>query len=379
MIGVGEESLPIRCFLRQHAQIAAEIKDLPMIHKRKLITLAASTLVGSLIGMNSSASQAQGGDPLGGATTFAKAKTPTDVAIILDWTPNTNHIGFYVAQEKGYFKEANLNVTIQPAGDVGVETLVAIGKDVQFGISYQEFATYAIAEGQPIVSVAAIIQRNTSGFASLKEKHALNSPADLIGLRYGGFGSAIEKPIIDALIACAGKEGSAEMLDIGFVEPLPLLERDQIDFVWLFQGWDGLRAGQEGFELSYVMLSDYPECVPNYYTPILITNQAMILEKPDVVAAFVQATARGYADAINDPKAAAEILLKAAPELDAKLVEASAEYLAKEFMGDAPRWGEQNLEVWENFGAFLTKAGALEKPFDAEAAFNNSFLPGKAY
>lgn len=323
---------------------------------------------------------AQGGetpDPLGGATEFARADTPTDVIVMLDWTPNTNHLGLYIAQAKGYYTGANLNVTIQPAGDVAVDQVVALGR-AQFGVSYQEGMTYSRASGLPIVSVAAIIQHNTSGFATLADKKPLKSPRDLAGLRYGAFGSPIEKTVLDSLLTCkGGQPASYEMIDVGFVEPFPLMERDRIDVVWLFYAWDGIRGQQQGLNLDILMLKDYPECVPDYYTPILITSEALIKEQPDVVRAFVQATARGYADAIRNPAEAAEILLKAAPDLDAKLVQASAEWLAKEFQADAPRWGEQKLEVWQRFTEYMVKAGALQTAIEPEAAFTNDFLPGK--
>src|SRR5258706_7231846 len=129
-------------------------------------------------------------DPLGGATTFAKLDKATTVNLMLDWTPNTNHLGIYVAQAKGYYKDANLTVEIQQPGDVQVEQVVASGK-AQFGVSYQEQATYSRAQNVPIVSIAAIVQHNTSGFAAEHSKHALKTPADLNGLRYGSFGSQV--------------------------------------------------------------------------------------------------------------------------------------------------------------------------------------------
>jgi ABC-type nitrate/sulfonate/bicarbonate transport system substrate-binding protein len=116
--------------------------------------------------------------------------------------------------------------------------------------------------------------------------------------------------------------------------------------------------------------------VPDYYTPILITSESMVEEQPDVVAAFVQATARGFADAIQNPGEAADILLEAAPELDAELVQASAEWLAPQYQADAPRWGQQSLDVWQGFSDFLVENGILAAGIDAEAAFTNEYLPG---
>jgi ABC-type nitrate/sulfonate/bicarbonate transport system substrate-binding protein len=306
---------------------------------------------------------------------IATASAPTSVNIILDYTPNTNHNGIYVAQAKGYYKDANLNVTIQENdGSVQAEQVVATGK-AQFGVSYQEQATYSRADGVPIVSIAAIIQHNTSGFAAMHDKHPLKTPADLAGLRYGSFGSEVEKPMLDILTQCAGASADKiEFDNIGFADPLPLMEKDRIDFVWLFYGWDGLRAKEQNTPLDFIMLHDYTQCVPDYYTPLLITNEDMIARQPDVVRAFTQATARGYVYSIQHPDEAADILLKAAPELDPTLVKESSTYLAGQFQADAPQWGVQKTEIWQGFTDFLVKNGALKAPIDVKAAFTNDFL-----
>jgi len=324
---------------------------------------------------------AQGGedesDPLGGATEFAKANERTEVILVLDWVPNTNHIGFYVAQALGYYDEANLDVTIQGPTDVLVETVVTSGA-AQFGIGYQEFATYALADGVPIVSVAAIIQHNTSGFVSLHEQDPLTRPADMSGKKYGGFGQPdLENAVLNQLLVCDEAEpDTIEYVDVGFADPIPLMEQDRIDLTWMYYGWTGIDAELRGVDLDAIMLNDYPDCVPDYYTPILITSQAMIESQPDVVAAFVQASARGFAYTIQNPAEAADILIEAVPESDPDLVRASTEWLAPRYQDDAPRWGQQSVEVWQGFSDFLVENGILEEGIDAEAAFTNEFLPG---
>lgn len=316
-------------------------------------------------------------DPLGGATEFAQADAQTSVDLLLDWTPNTNHLGFYAAQELGYYADANLDVTIQQPTDLMVESVVVSGA-ADFGVSYQEVASFALADGSPIVSLAAIIQHNTSGFTTLHEQDPLTGPADMAGLRYGGFGQPdLELAMLDTLLACAGAEpGSIEYIDVGYTDMFQLMERDRIDLAWIYYGWTGIEAELRGYDLDIVMLEDHLDCVPDYYTPILITSQTMIDEQPDVVAAFVQATARGYAYAIENPEEAAQILIDAVPELDPDLVQASAEWLAPRYQSDAPRWGQQSGEVWERFSQFLVDNDILGAMLDTEAAFTNEFLPG---
>lgn len=125
----------------------------------------------------------------------AAAETPvatvstklTDVKIVLDWTPNTNHTGLYVALDQGYYKAAGLNVEIIQPNESGADTMVASGK-VPFGISGQDSITQARTQSIPIVSIAAIIQHNTSGFAAPVSKN-IKTPKDYEGKTYGGFGS----------------------------------------------------------------------------------------------------------------------------------------------------------------------------------------------
>lgn len=299
----------------------------------------------------------------------------TPVTVMLDWVPNTNHIGLFVAEANGYFADHGLEVEIIQPADVAVEQVVANGA-AQFGISYQEQVTFSRAAGVPVVSIAAVIQHNTSGFAALAEKN-ITRPADLAGLRYGAFGSPSEQATLDLLLSCDDADASTiDMIDVGF-DLIPLLTRDEIDFAWIFWAWDGLRAEQQGVDLDMLFLSDYTDCVPDYYTPVLIAGESLIENNPELVRAFLAAVTEGYAFASANPTDAADILVAAAPELEAEadLVQASLEWLAPRFQDDADRWGEQSLEVWTAYAEFLTNSGALEGEFVPQDAFSSEFLP----
>ena len=116
------------------------------------------------------------------------------VSVTLDWTPNTNHTGLYVAQELGFFTEEGLEVMILQPGQSITDQIVATGKS-HFGVSYQENVIRARSEGIPLVSIAAVIQHNTSGFASLKEAN-IKSVKDFEGKRYGSWDSPSELAIL---------------------------------------------------------------------------------------------------------------------------------------------------------------------------------------
>ncbi|NBJ69666.1 MULTISPECIES: ABC transporter substrate-binding protein [Clostridia] len=297
-----------------------------------------------------------------------------EVSIVLDWTPNTNHTGLYVAKEKGYFKEQGLNVDIKMPGEAGADQLVASGK-ADFGVSYQEGITEARVQDIPIVSIAAIIQHNTSGFASPKEKD-ITEPKDFEGKTYGGWGAPVEKAVINSLMKQDGADvEKVDIVNMGDTDFFTAVERD-IDFAWIYYGWTGVEAELRNEEVNMVYLTDYSEKL-DYYTPVLATNETMIKEEPETIKKFLAAVSKGYKLAIDNPKEAADILMKAVPDLDEELVKASQKWLADKYQDDADRWGEQKQEVWENYSTWMFDNDLLDKPLDSEKAFTNEFLPEK--
>nr|WP_207902585.1 ABC transporter substrate-binding protein [Melghiribacillus thermohalophilus] len=295
------------------------------------------------------------------------------VSIMLDWYPNTNHTGLYVAKEKGYFEEQGLEVEIlQPGQNAGVDSMVASG-EVDFGIGSQEGVTQARANGIPIVSIAAIIQHNTSAFASLKES-GIESPKDFAGKTYGGWGSAFEEAMIKAVMNQSGADFSqVEMVTLGISDFFQTIGRNA-DFMWIFYGWDGVEAEKRGIDLNVMWLRDLHPAL-DYYTPVVLTNEKRIQEDPETVRKFMKALSSGYEYAIQNPEEAAEILLQLNPELDEELVISSQKWLSPRYQDEAERWGEQKEEVWKRYADWMYEQGLIKKNIDPQNAFTNEFLP----
>lgn len=294
------------------------------------------------------------------------------VTVVLDWTPNTNHTGLFVAKDKGYFKEQGLDVEIIQPGDAGADQLVASGK-ADFGVSYQEGVTQARVQGVPLVSIAAVIQHNTSGFASPVAKD-IKEPKDFEGKTYGGWGSPVEKAIIDSLMKIEKADvKKVDIINAGDADFFTMVKKD-VDFAWIYYGWTGIEAELRGEKLNMVYLTDYSKKL-DYYTPVLATNEKMIKNDPKTVKAFVKAASEGYQYAIDQPDKAADILVKAAPDLDPKLVKKSQQWLADKYQDDAKQWGEQKFEIWKNYANWMSDHGLLEGKFDPKTAFTNDFLP----
>lgn len=297
----------------------------------------------------------------------------TPVTVTLDWTPNTNHTGLYVALEQGLFKDEGLDVRIVQPGQGYTDQIVATGKS-EFGISYQENVTRARAEKIPLVSIAAVIQHNTSGFASLK-KAGITSPKDFEGKRYGSWDSPSEQAVLSAIMVKAGADFSKVEIISGITDFFSTIGRDA-DFEWIYAGWDGVEAELRGLEMNYIPLIELEPAL-DYYTPVLITSDNIIKNNPDLVKSFLKAASQGYEFSIANPDAAAEILLKHAPELKPELVKASQRYLAAEYQAYSPQWGLQKAEVWQRFMDWMVVQKLLAKPIDINAAFTNDFLPEK--
>lgn len=295
------------------------------------------------------------------------------VTVMLDWFPNTNHTGLYVAKDKGYYKDQGLDVEIvQPGEGTTADQLVASGK-ANFGISYQESVTQARSNDIPLVSIAAMIQHNTSAFASLKEA-GITSPKDFENKRYGGWGSPIEEAVLKAVMENVGADFSTvKNITLGETDFFKSIGQDA-DFMWIYYGWDGVEAERQGISINTIMLKDLDPAL-DYYTPVIVTNEDHVKNKKELVKKFMDATTKGYQFAIDNPEEAAKMLLENAPELNEELVYASQKWLSTKYQDDAKQWGVQKEEVWKRYADWMYERKLIEKNIDPKQAFTNEFLP----
>ena len=302
------------------------------------------------------------------------AEEPEEVTFVLDWTPNTNHVGIYVAQEKGFFEEAGLSVSIVQPPDDGAEVLVASGK-AQFGVSFQDSMLPAIVgdTAMPITACAAVLQHNTSGIIS-RAGEGMDHPAGLEGRKYATWELPVELATLRQVVEDDGGDFSAvELIPSTVTDEVSALESRQVDAIWIFYGWAGVACELAGLETDYFSFMDINP-VFDYYTPVLITNTDWAAENPDTAKAFLEAAGKGYEYALENPDEAAEILLKAAPELDPELVKKSLEYLGPQFIADAPSWGYIDAARWNAFYSWITEKGLIEDEIPQDAGFTNEYL-----
>lgn len=295
------------------------------------------------------------------------------ISITLDWTPNTNHTGIYVAKELGFFAEQGLDVAIQQPGQSVTDQIVGTGKS-EFGVSYQENVIRARSESIPLISIAAVIQHNTSGFASLQEA-GITGPQDFMGKRYGSWDSPSEQAILKTIMGKAKADFSSVKIISGVYDFFSTIGKEA-DFEWIYYGWDGVEAERRGIKLNYLPLRDL-DPVFDYYTPVIISSENYLAKHPETAKKLVAALSKGYEYSIANPVQAADILMKHVPELNAEQVKVSMNYLSKEYQSDAPQWGIQKAEVWQRFIDWMYKERLIPISVETNKAFTNEYLPKK--
>lgn len=299
----------------------------------------------------------------------------TEITFVLDWTPNTNHTGLYVAQDLGYFEEAGLKVEIVQPPEDGAEMLVGAGQ-AQFGVSFQDSMLPAAAgeNAMPIAAVAAVVQHNTSGIISRKGE-GMDRPKGLEGKKYATWDLPIELATLRQVVEDDGGDfDKVELIPSTVTDEVSALQSEAVDAIWIFYGWAGVATEVAGLETDFFAFKDINP-VFDYYTPVIIGNTDWLAENPDTAKAFLAALKKGYEYAIDRPEDAAQILLDNAPELDGELVMESQKYLSKEYKADAERWGYIDPERWNAFYNWINENDLFESQIPENTGYTNEYLP----
>jgi ABC-type nitrate/sulfonate/bicarbonate transport system substrate-binding protein len=301
--------------------------------------------------------------------------------LALDWTPNTNHTGIYVALKKGWYRDAGIDLQLLPySASVSPDVLVSSGK-ADVGIGATEGIVADAAVSQPVVSIAAIIQHNTSALVTLSSS-GLSRPRDLSGKIYGGFGASYEPAVVGEIIKRDGGTGQFKNVTLD-VDAMQALASHRIDFAWVFEGWEVIQAQRAGVKLNIFPITNYG--VADYYTPNIIASPNEIKQKPELLHRFMAATARGYEYARTHAQDAAQILLNANPQgtfPDPGLVVASQEFLSPRYADTGRKWGWQDAAAWHGYPQFIINTGGIVDAgghpvhsMDFGSLYTNQFLP----
>lgn len=349
-----------------------------MKHSKKIaaaLLAAVMTLSLSACGNGAAASAGSAGTD----SASASVKDLTKVTFVLDWTPNTNHTGLYVALAKGYFADAGLDVEIVQPPEDGAEVLVGSGK-AQFGVSFQDSMAPALVgdNALPITAVAAVIQHNTSGIVS-RAGEGMDRPKGLEGHKYATWDMDVEKAMLKNVVEADGGDFSKVVLVPSTVtDEVSALKSKSVDAIWIYYAWAGIACKVAGLDTDYFAFKDINP-VFDYYTPVIIANNDFLKQHPDTAKAFLSALSKGYEYAVQNPDDAAALLIQQNPELEGsrELVTESQKYLADQYTADASQWGIFDAARWNAFYQWLDENNLLSGTIPENTGFTNDYLPAK--
>lgn len=295
----------------------------------------------------------------------APAHVHVDVA--LDWVHDVDYAGFYLAQDQGLYAAANLDVGILPFTSTSSLDMVLQGR-AAFGISSADVLLQQRAQGQPLVAIATVYQRNPLGFAALGRSNIVR-PHDLLGKRVALDPTGTSPYMLQAMLASQG-------LDASQVTVIPrtnftndALINQEADVIDVYIHNQPVELEHMGYTVTTVLAADYGVEV---YAVTLFTTEEMIRTQPDVVQGLVTATLHGYQAVVKDPAAAIDHVLRRDPDLNAAIETKSLEQAV--LLMNLSQPGIMTDAGWQSAYQTLQSQGVITQTVDVSQAYTLRFL-----
>ena len=293
------------------------------------------------------------------------------VKLPVGYIPNVQFAPLYVAVDKGYFKNAGIEIEFDYSLETDAVSLVG-ANNLQFAVVSGEQVLLARAQGLPIVYVGAWYQQYPVAVVS-KVDQGIVKPSDLKGKKIGLPGLFGANYIgLDALLFSAGLTEKDVTLDsIGFNQ-VAALAADQEQAVSVYTTNEPVQLRAQGYDLNEMRVADYVQLASNG----LITNETTIANDPNLVRRMTSAFVKGLADTISNPDEAYTISKKYVDELAKADQATQKEILSRSIdLWKAERLGYSDPKAWQNMQDTLLKMGLLKQPLDINKAFTNQFVP----
>jgi len=304
---------------------------------------------------------------------------PQSLTLMLDWTPNADHVGLYQALADGDFAQAGLNVHVQVPTDPATPLeLLAAGK-VDIAISYEPELMLARDKNENLVGVAAIVQKPLTSIVSIGSKH-IKTPAQLRGKSVGDAGIPYQSAYLSTILARAGVPASSvKQINVGD-NLVPAMLSGRVDAtIGAYWNYEAIQLAQANKHPNVIRMDQAG--VPTYNELVLVVRESTITKQADEIRRFVQALARGYEAVRSNPQAGINSLLRANPALDRKLQTASVEATLPAFFpsgSDANEpWGWQDQAQWNAYGDWMLSHHLISNPAAVADASTNELLAGQ--
>jgi ABC-type nitrate/sulfonate/bicarbonate transport systems, periplasmic components len=303
----------------------------------------------------------------------AEAAALVKVKLPVGYVPDIQFAPLYVAIEKGYYRDAGLDVSIDYSMENDNTVLVGTGA-LDFAIVSGEQVLLARAQKLPVVYVMSWYHQYPVGIVT-KTASNIRTVADLRGKKIGIpglYGTSYIGAI--ALLDSAGLKQSDVTLDSIGYNQVAALVADKEDAVVIYSANEPLQLAKQGVDYTLFKTSDAVELVANG----LITNEKTLKDNPDLVKKMVAATLQGIDYASQHPDEAFQISEKYVPNLATSDKQLQMQIL----LNSIDQWktttpGMTDPQAWQNMQSILLKMGLLSTPLDLNAAYSNSYVPAK--
>jgi NitT/TauT family transport system substrate-binding protein len=303
--------------------------------------------------------------------TTASAHAEESVSVRLRWVTQTQFAGVYVALEKGFYKEAGLNVKINPGGpNVSTETLVASGADTFAVAGATDSMLFAREKKLPVVAIAMTLQTTPYAFVSLQSS-AIKSPKDFSGKTASAWFTGSQYQLYTVLQTAGVDQKSVNIVAQPFSMQPFIDGKYDISTVTMYN--ELLVLKDKNISVNLFRADEYGV---RGQDNAIITSEKMIQQKPEVVQAFLNATLRGWKYAIQNQPEAVDIVIKSGSGLNkahqTNMLAAYAQLMVSG-TGRSQGLGWVDLDTAKKVNDNLVKYAALQAPVDVAPAFTNQF------
>ncbi|MEM9674422.1 MAG: ABC transporter substrate-binding protein [Bacteroidota bacterium] len=288
------------------------------------------------------------------------------LTLALDWSPNTLHAGYLVAEAKGYYQDESLNVTFISPEDDNYATTPAkklSNKEVQLAIAPSEsvISFNTLKNSVPLTAVAAALQKDASAIV-VRANSDIERPAQLNGKVFASYNARFENDIVRQLIKNDGGTGDIQISSPEYLEMWRTVADGSVDATWVFLPWEGPKARlEQNLSFRAFSLGDYG--IPYGYSPLLITHADFATEESNAIQAFIRAAEKGWRYVAENPDGSAELLHQHINHPDwqnLSTITESMRMLTPHILSDEGLWGFMDGTRWQDFIEWMIKTKVLK-------------------